>query len=509
MSESSDPFVWLWPYPKHLVLDAAALPAPQSLRITGESPADSFITSISTDSSITVVQDEPSDTELNLRIDPNACVREGYRLTLQSGRFDLIAADRAGLSYGCNTLLQIMHTFRNRSHWPSVTIDDEPALPVRAAMVDLGRTIAGLPMLKRLVRVFHNLRYNRLHLRLYDDELCGLKFVDLPFGHDNPYAITLDELGELVSYAAEHHIQIIPELEGWGHVGAITYHRPDLRGGPGMFAGSSFLVGEQSISLMQQLVDQVASVSANKASVHLGFDEANWFTAPDMPEDYAPADLLDRYYKIVQQAAQKYGKDLTMEIHADHAGRTVPDSIRKEVVVHPWQYWIANREQIDRAIERYGRSGAGPWMMSVGQSLAQYRGAYLATRYFCQHVNDCTDLRGATVCMWGWNDWDRLFITYFAGAQYLWNPSPPTIAGDNDDHESCDRFIYPIMHTWQAQFADARPEALERDRGPLVFRGFYQWGPDHGKPVSPSAEAAGTFRGHDFVNEAHLLKPKS
>jgi hypothetical protein len=420
----------------------------------------------------------------------------------------LSAGDDAGLAYGCHTLLQLVHLAKQHAHLPVVTIEDAPTYITRAAMVDLGRTIAGLPMLKRLVRVFHRLRYNRLHLRLYDDELCGVKFEGLPFGHDNPHALSLEELKQLVVYARRYHIDVVPELESWGHVNALTHHRPELRGGPGVFAGASFLIGEPTIALMAQLIDQVAQVLADSASIHLGFDEAKWFTDASVPAGYTPADLLGRYQALLLEAGERHGKRLTMEIHADHAGRTVPEAIRNRVVVHPWQYWITNRDQIDRAIERYG-AGGGPWMMSVGQSLAQYRGAYMATRYFCQQAHGCRNLKGATVCMWGWNDWDRLFITYFAGAQYLWNPFPATPASGAPDQESCDRFIFPVMHHWQTVFPDARPEALLRDRGPLVFRGFYQWGPDHGKPVSPSAASAGTFRGHDFVNEHHVLKPAS
>lgn len=508
MPESANVFAFLWPYPAKITAGGATMPAPQRIRITGDAP-EHFERELAESAAGEVVPDGPADTVLECTIDPESQPRESYRLKIKPGSWRLSAGDDAGLAYGCNTLLQLAGLLKRSSDWPVVTIDDAPAMQTRAAMVDLGRTVAGLPMLKRLVRVFHLLRYNRLHLRLYDDELCGVKFDGLPFGHDNPHAITLGELKELVAYARRYHIGIMPELESWGHVGAITHHRPDLRGGPGVYAGASFLIGEPTIAIMSQLIEQVVQALDESASVHLGFDEAKWFTDNSVPVGYAPADLLTRYHDILMETGARHGKQLTMEIHADHAGRTVPDAIREQVVVHPWQYWIANRDQIDKAIERYGVDGGGPWMMSVGQSLAQYRGAYMATRYFCQQAhgrkNPRRNLRGATVCMWGWNDWDRLFITYFAGAQYLWNPNPPTPAGSTPDQESCDRFIFPVMHHWQAAFPDARPEALEMDRGPLVFRGFYQWGPDHGKPVSPSAEAAGTFRGHDFVNEHHLL----
>lgn len=507
MGEMNDPFVWLWPYPAKISLLGEAMESPKHLRLSGEAAPDWFEDELRQGTSVEVVSDAQADTVLTLRID-TTLPSEGYRLAIKPASIELTAADHAGLSYGCNSLVQIAHYFKQAASWPVAVIEDAPTLETRAAMVDLGRSIASPRMLKRLIHIFHRLRYNRLHLRLYDDELCGLRFNGLPFGYDNPYAISLVDLKDLVDHAAQLHIEVVPELESWGHVGALTHHRPDLRGGPGVYNGSSFLIGEPTIKLMTQLIDQVVGVLDDKATIHLGFDEANWFPDKYMPVDYSPADLLSRYHDVLMQAGTRHGKKLTLEIYADHAGRTVPTTIRDQIIVQPWQYWITNREMIDRAIKTYGKPDAGPWSMCVGQSLAQYRGAYLATRYFCQHAQRCHNLHGATVCMWGWNDWDRLLITYFAGAQYLWNPTPPTPAGTAEDQESCDRFIYPIMHTWQALFADARPEALAADRGPLVFRGYYHWGPEHGRPVSPSAEAAGTFRGHDFVNEQHLSKPK-
>ena len=80
-------------------------------------------------------------------------------------------------------------------------------------MVDMGRSAFSLSMLKRIVRILMRLKMNQLHLHLYDDELCGLKFDNLPFGEENPFAITINELAELVEYASQYHIEIVPELK--------------------------------------------------------------------------------------------------------------------------------------------------------------------------------------------------------------------------------------------------------------------------------------------------------
>ena len=167
--------------------------------------------------------------------------------------------------------------------WPEDMIRDRPAFRKRAFMADLGRSVYPLPMLKRIVRILHRLKMNQLHLHLYDDELCGLRFEGLPFGQDNPFALSMDELAELVRYARAHQVEIVPELEAWGHVGSLVHHRKHLSGGEGMYRCSSFLVCEESFSLIRELVSLVAAVMPEKYTIHLGLDAANWFLGRDMP----------------------------------------------------------------------------------------------------------------------------------------------------------------------------------------------------------------------------------
>ena len=57
------------------------------------------------------------------------------------------------------------------------------------------------------------------------------------------------------------------------------------------------------------------------------------------------------------------------------------------------------------------------------------------------------------------------------------------------------------MYWWQSNFRDAFADDIERDRGPLVYNGFYLWGKNHGKAVAPTAIAANTTDGHDYLNE--------
>ena len=95
-----------------------------------------------------------------------------------------MAAHAAGLSYAIRTLEQLFVYFP--ANMPEIDINDYPAFNKRCFMVDMGRSVWRLPLLKRMIRILHRLKMNQLHLHLYDDELCSIKINELPFGSENP-----------------------------------------------------------------------------------------------------------------------------------------------------------------------------------------------------------------------------------------------------------------------------------------------------------------------------------
>jgi hypothetical protein len=411
------------------------------------------------------------------------------------------AADESDMTYGMQTLLQVLALFRDAQRWPELEINDYPAYDKRCFMVDMGRSVFTMPLLKRIVRILARLKMNQLHVRLYDDELCSMRFEGFPFGSENPYALTIADLAELVRYAAQYHIEIVPELEAWGHVGSLVYHRPELRGGEGKYAGSSFLICEETFALMRELTRQVVEVMPSQATIHFGMDEANWYLSPSMPQDFSPQQLVGRYYKMLQEIGDKLGKELTMRIWADHGGRPVPQEIQHSVIIEPWQYWIIRKDTIDRAIGRYSGAGKMRWMMGAGQSNAQYRGAYHATRYWCKQALDSPNVEGVNITLWGSNDLDQKLLSLFAGAYFAWNPDSGIAFSELEDYEEFDRHVFPFMYWWQDTFRDAFQDDICQDRGPVVNNGFYLWGKNHGQPVAPTVTAANTAIGHDYLNE--------
>lgn len=492
-------FEKLWPYPRQISHDGTEFSSPPSVFIEGESPISSL--SIDLKSLGICISNVAHGYSLKLAIDPKLKKSEGYRINIDEQSASITGSDRAGLRYGIETFLQIVAIYRHKSKWPKLLIEDSPTYKKRCFMADLGRGAYTMPMLKRIVRILARLKMNQLHLHLYDDELCGIRFEGLPFGWDNQYSISIPELGELVSYAAKYDVEIVPEVEGWAHVTSIVYHRPELRGGDGMFNGSSFLIGPDVFALMKEITRQIVSVMPKKATIHFGLDEAKWFLAPGMPEEYSPEDLVRSYYDMLQELATESGKELTMRIWADHGGRPVSDDIKNNIIIEPWQYWNSNTGLIEKQIENYSGKDKMRFMMGAGQSMAQHRGAYHATRYWCKNAMKSPNADGVNITFWGRNDLLDCFITLFAGAYYAWNPESPIEWTSTEDYEEYDRYVFPVMRWWQSNFRDAFPDDMRNDSAPFVYNGFHVWGENHGKPVAQTAVAANTLCEHDFLQE--------
>jgi hypothetical protein len=488
---------WLWPYPQKVEIEGEFC-SPKKVKLAG---ANCFGLAEDIEQ---IVKKEIASTdnsyEIKLEIAPGTIKQQGYCLNISDKQTQIISEDEAGLFYGVQTFLQIIAI--NSDRWPIVKIIDWPSYKKRCFMVDMGRSLFSLTMLKRIVRILARLKMNQLHLHVYDDELCGLRFEGFPFGSENPYAISLSDLAELVRYARNYHVEIVPELEAWGHVGSLVYHRKDLYGGTGIGGyGSSFLICEDTFTLMDNLIDQVVALMGKNATIHLGLDEAEWFVDSSMPKDYTPEKMIGRYYEILKKIEKKYNKNLILRIWADHAGRPVPKDIQKNVIIEPWQYWIANKDQIKKHVKKYSGAEKMRWMAGAGQSSAQFRGAYSATRYWCRTAVNSPNLEGINITLWGWNDLDQKMISLFGGAYYTWNPFAAAEISEIEDYESYDSKAFPIMCWWQKTFKDACPDNIRQDNAPVVHDGIYFWGDKHGQPVAPTVIFSRRMETPDYVNE--------
>lgn len=151
-----------------------------------------------------------------------------------------------GASAACATLMQLLHLGWDgwRFSIPRCTIIDWPELSWRGLMIDSARHFVPIPELKKILSMAWLYKLNRFHWHLTDDQGWRLELVSLPEatgsgatrpGGDpnrNGY-YSQDEVRDLVAYAAERGITVIPELDLPGHVQALLAGHPEFACTPG------------------------------------------------------------------------------------------------------------------------------------------------------------------------------------------------------------------------------------------------------------------------------------
>ncbi len=200
---------------------------------------------------------------------------EGYRLKVNSAGVTLIAKNPAGIFYGIQTLLQLLPPDiqsklpNERKSWsiPAVTIEDYPRFSWRGLMLDVSRHFFTVAQVKDYIDQMVKYKFNLLHLHLTDDQGWRLQIKSLPkltevgawrvdktgtFGQFSPPSpdepknyggfYTHEEIKELVQYAKDRFVNILPEIDIPGHSLAAIASYPELTCTPGTYAVNS---GEQ------------------------------------------------------------------------------------------------------------------------------------------------------------------------------------------------------------------------------------------------------------------------
>lgn len=510
----------LTPWPRKIAFRPKNIPFPMEISISGLSPADAVHQPV-IDTFSKIFSQIPGlrfsfDTRLPFNIEfvnnSHLTNPESYVLEILENGIHAESKSPVGGFYAAQTLYQLIgfswfgaNDFPvweipaepgapDKKYLPLVKIEDAPAYPNRALALDLGRAVFSKNYIMRIIRIMAHLKLNWLHLRLYDDELCSFRFQTLPCGSENPFALTAEDLKEIVTYARHFHVTVMPELESWGHVQSLVYHFPALRGAYGMYGGASFQIGGASFDLLEKIYDEIIPCLENPAFIHVGLDEAVWAPDPEMAEQ-TPTELVARIYEILERLGAKHQKKIQMYLWADHGGRPLPPELEDQVVVQPWKYRNLNQSEIRRDVEKYG-AGKTPFMFGAGITGFSFNGDYDATRIWCRAAQNCPNVFGGTICLWCSNDVAGRFISVFAGADYLWSPDTPAEKPDDPFGELLRTEINRNMRKWQTLFPDALPDVLNADRGPEVFCGKYVWPPFAGKSVAPTRD----FIPEDFSN---------
>ena len=229
---------------------------------------------------------------------------EGYSLTVDAKGVNITGASPAGVFYGMQTLRKALPiTEGGKIGLPAVTINDYPRFSYRGAHLDVSRHFFTTDSIKRFVDMLalHNL--NRFHWHLTDDQgwrieikkypelttiaaqrdetVIGKNSPEYDGKHYGPFFYTQEECREIVAYAAERHITVIPEIDLPGHMQAAlaAYPQYGCTGGPyevwKMWGVSDNVLcagNDATLSFIEDVLSEVIEVFPSEY-IHIGGDE--------------------------------------------------------------------------------------------------------------------------------------------------------------------------------------------------------------------------------------------
>ncbi|WP_252223528.1 MULTISPECIES: family 20 glycosylhydrolase [unclassified Clostridium] len=249
---------------------------------------------------------------------------EGYEIVTTNKNVKIIAYKAEGISRGVQTLRQLLppdiekNTIATDVDWniPVSTINDKPEYNYRGLMIDVVRHFFTIDEVKRQIDYAAQYKINRVHLHLSDDQGWRLeikKYPDLTIiggstevGGGKGGYYTQEEFKDLVKYAAERYVEIIPEFDMPGHSNAALasygFLNKDGEKKPlytGTEVGFSSLMthNEETYEFIDNVIKEVSEISPSKY-IHIGGDEADSTKKSDY--DY----FVGRVSKIIE----KYGK---------------------------------------------------------------------------------------------------------------------------------------------------------------------------------------------------------
>ena len=207
---------------------------------------------------------------------PSLGVVENYRLNVHSQGVDIEAPSEWGVLHAFTTLTQLAG---DDGVLPLCRVDDGPRYPWRGLLLDVARHFMDVDALRRTIDGMAYCKLNVLHLHLTDDQAFRFPSASLAMPDEQQYSA--QDLADLVTYAAERGIRLVPEVDMPGHVTALVAAHPHL-GTQAVDPSARFGVHpacldptrEAVYSAVGQLLGEVAEIFPD-AYLHIGGDEVS------------------------------------------------------------------------------------------------------------------------------------------------------------------------------------------------------------------------------------------
>jgi hexosaminidase len=253
---------------------------------------------------------------------------EGYTLDVSASGAKLTAPNALGVIHGLQTFLQLVEVTPGGFVASAVHIEDSPRFPWRGLTIDVSRHFISVATLKRNIDGMAAVKMNVLHLHLSDDQGFRIASSQFPklveMGSDGQY-FTKAEIRDLIDYASDRGVRVVPEFDMPGHSTAWFVGYPELASGPGpyqierrwgIFDPVMDPSREPTYEFLDKFIGEMSELFPDHY-FHIGGDEVNgkqWDANPKIREFMRVHNLknnqeLQEYFTLrVQKIVSKHHK---------------------------------------------------------------------------------------------------------------------------------------------------------------------------------------------------------
>jgi hexosaminidase len=253
---------------------------------------------------------------------------ESYTLDVTPTGAKLNAPNTLGTLRGLETFLQLVSITPDGFSVPAISIQDQPRFPWRGLMIDASRHFMPVPVLKRNLDGMEAVKMNVFHWHLSDNQgfrVESRKFPQLQSAGSDGLFYTQDEVKEIIAYARDRGIRVVPEFDMPGHSTAWFAGHPEIASGPGpyqierrwgVFDPAMDPTNEKTYKFLNDFIGEMTKLFPDQY-FHIGGDEVNgkeWDANAKVQEFMKSHGIkgnveLQAYFsKRVQELVVKHGK---------------------------------------------------------------------------------------------------------------------------------------------------------------------------------------------------------
>jgi hexosaminidase len=364
---------------------------------------------------------------------------ESYVLEVTTTGAKLTAPTPLGAMHGLQTFLQLVNVSPGGFAAPAVTIQDKPRFPWRGLMIDSARHFIPLDVIRRNIDGMEAVKMNVFHWHLSENQGFRVESKKFPKLHEmgsGGLYYTQEEMRDLIAYARDRGIRVVPEFDMPGHSTAWFVGHPELASGKGpyeiertwgIFDPAMDPTNEKVYKFLDDLIGEMARIFPDHY-FHIGGDEVNgkeWDANPKIQAFMKAHGLKNN------QALQAYFSGRVQKLVTKHGKAVVGwdevlvEGVPKDIVI---QSWRGQASLAQAAKQGYRGILSNGYYLDLGWSAARH---YAVDPMSGDAANLSVEAKqqilGGESCMWSEyvnpeNVDSRIWPRNAAIAERLWSP---------------------------------------------------------------------------------------